>query len=64
MRPYPAPKGRKNMPHSFAYLLVHVIFSTKNRAPVLVSFQEGFLTFLKKHVMEIDAGAAIDFGLD
>jgi hypothetical protein len=27
--------GRKNMPHSFAYLLVHVIFSTKNRAPDL-----------------------------
>ena len=23
------------MPHSFAYLLVHVIFSTKNRAPDL-----------------------------
>jgi putative transposase len=27
--------GRKNVPHSFAYLLVHVIFSTKNRAPDL-----------------------------
>ena len=24
--------GRKSMPHSFASLLVHLIFSTKNRA--------------------------------
>jgi putative transposase len=32
---HPAPEGRKNMPHSLAYLLLHVIFSTKNRAPDL-----------------------------
>ena len=28
-------QGRKNMPQTFASLLVHVIFSTKNRAPDL-----------------------------
>src|SRR5690349_15133725 len=30
-----APEGRKIMPHTFASLLVHVIFSTKNRQPDL-----------------------------
>ena len=28
-------QGRKRMPHTFASLLVHVVFSTKNRAPDL-----------------------------
>ena len=32
-----APAGRRNMAHTFAPNLVHVVFSTKQRRPVLQS---------------------------
>ena len=31
----PAPEGRQAMAHTFANLLTHVIFSTKDRQPLL-----------------------------
>ena len=31
----PAPEGRQTMAHTFANLLTHLIFSTKDRQPLL-----------------------------
>jgi hypothetical protein len=54
------------MPHSFTSLLVHVVFSTKDRVDVAgciaaqqerhrqASFQEEFLSFPRKHGSEYD----------
>lgn len=37
MRSYQAPEGRKKMSHTATNLLVHVIFSTKDRVPLVTA---------------------------
>jgi hypothetical protein len=39
------------MAHTYTNLLTHIIFSTKERAPLI---DEEFLSFLKKHGIEYD----------
>ena len=57
------------MSRTYSHLLTHIIFSTKDRAPIIVddlkcelhvylgrkiTFQEEFLDFLRKHQIEYD----------
>ena len=41
-----APEGRKNMSHTYTNLLTHVIFSTKDRAPLITApLHDDLLTY-------------------
>jgi hypothetical protein len=49
----PAPEGRQTMAHTFANLLTHVIFSSKQHHRK-ISFHEEFIALLKAHRIAYD----------
>jgi REP element-mobilizing transposase RayT len=50
-------QGRQKMPHSFVYLVVHVVFSTRDRAPSLTPALAGRLFPYMGGIMKALKGA-------
>src|ERR1700761_5624267 len=56
--PQPAPEGRKNMSHTSGNILLHFIFSTRGRRPLIgPEFRQNLFAYLGGIVRELEGTA-------